>query len=166
MFGSEYAMRIWLDPAKLAAYSLMPSDVETALENQNTQVSSGQIGAQPAGKDQQLVATVRSRSRLQTPEQFRRIVLKTNSGGSIVRLADVARVEMGDEDYSTNVLANGHPAAGMAIKLAPGANALYTAEKVKSTISELQSGMPASYTVAYPLDSTEFINVAMQNILD
>ncbi|MEN3259749.1 efflux RND transporter permease subunit [Sodalis endosymbiont of Spalangia cameroni] len=165
VFGSEYAMRIWLDPAKLAAYSLMPSDVETALENQNTQVSSGQIGAQPAGKDQQLVATVRSRSRLQTPEQFRNIVLKTNSGGSIVRLADVARVEMGDEDYSTNVLANGHPAAGMAIKLAPGANALSTAEKVKSTISELQSGMPASYTVAYPLDSTEFIKVSIEEVV-
>jgi len=165
VFGAEYAMRIWLDPSKLASYSLMPSDVTTALESQNTQVSSGQLGAQPSSNTQQLVATVRSRSRLQTPEQFRNIVLKSQADGSVVRLSDVARVEMGDEDYSANVMANGHPASGMAIQLASGANALSTAEKVKSTIDEFQSSMPAGYEIAYPLDSTDFVKISIEEVV-
>ncbi|ARD59345.1 multidrug efflux RND transporter permease [Kosakonia radicincitans DSM 16656] len=165
VFGSEYAMRIWMDPNKLAAYSLMPSDVESALENQNTQVSSGQLGAQPASGEQQLVATVRSRSRLQTPEQFRNIVLKTKTDGSVVRLSDVARVEMGSEDYSANVLANGHPAAGIAIQLASGANALSTAERVKNTVDEFRSTMPAGYAIDYPLDSTDFVKISIEEVV-
>lgn len=165
VFGAEYAMRIWLDPSKLASYSLMPSDVTTALESQNTQVSSGQLGAQPSSNTQQLVATVRSRSRLQTPEQFRNIVLKSQADGSVVRLSDVARVEMGDEDYSANVMANGHPASGMAIQLASGANALSTAEKVKSTIDEFRSSMPAGYEIAYPLDSTDFVKISIEEVV-
>ena len=165
VFGAEYAMRIWLDPSKLASYSLMPSDVTTALESQNTQVSSGQLGAQPSSNTQQLVATVRSRSRLQTPEQFRNIVLKSQADGSVVRLRDVARVEMGDEDYSANVMANGHPASGMAIQLASGANALSTAEKVKSTIDEFRSSMPAGYEIAYPLDSTDFVKISIEEVV-
>lgn len=165
VFGAEYAMRIWLDPSKLASYSLMPSDVTTALESQNTQVSSGQLGAQPSSNTQQLVATVRSRSRLQTPEQFRNIVLKSQADGSVVRLSDVARVEMGDEDYSANVMANGHPASGMAIQLASGANALSTAEKVKSTIDEFRSSMPAGYEIAYPLDSTDFVKISIGEVV-
>lgn len=165
VFGAEYAMRIWLDPSKLASYSLMPSDVTTALESQNTQVSSGQLGAQPSSNTQQLVATVRSRSRLQTPEQFRNIVLKSQADGSLVRLSDVARVEMGDEDYSANVMANGHPASGMAIQLASGANALSTAEKVKSTIDEFRSSMPAGYEIAYPLDSTDFVKISIEEVV-
>ncbi|MDF7658083.1 efflux RND transporter permease subunit [Erwiniaceae bacterium L1_54_6] len=165
VFGAEYAMRIWLDPAKLASYSLMPSDVETALEAQNTQVSSGQLGAQPASKEQQLVATVRSRSRLQTPEQFRNIVLKSQTDGSVVRLSDVARVEMGDDDYSANVLANGHPASGIAIQLASGANALSTAEVVKSTVNEFRSSLPTGYDIAYPLDSTDFVKISIEEVV-
>lgn len=165
VFGAEYAMRIWLDPSKLASYSLMPSDVTTALESQNTQVSSGQLGAQPSSNTQQLVATVRSRSRLQTPEQFRNIVLKSQADGSVVSLSDVARVEMGDEDYSANVMANGHPASGMAIQLASGANALSTAEKVKSTIDEFRSSMPAGYEIAYPLDSTDFVKISIEEVV-
>ncbi|REE77759.1 efflux RND transporter permease subunit [Pantoea ananatis] len=165
VFGAEYAMRIWLDPSKLASYSLMPSDVTTALESQNTQVSSGQLGAEPSSNTQQLVATVRSRSRLQTPEQFRNIVLKSQADGSVVRLSDVARVEMGDEDYSANVMANGHPASGMAIQLASGANALSTAEKVKSTIDEFRSSMPAGYEIAYPLDSTDFVKISIEEVV-
>ncbi|KNA29012.1 multidrug transporter [Pantoea ananatis] len=165
VFGAEYAMRIWLDPSKLASYSLMPSDVTTALESQNTQVSSGQLGAQPSSNTQQLVAKVRSRSRLQTPEQFRNIVLKSQADGSVVRLSDVARVEMGDEDYSANVMANGHPASGMAIQLASGANALSTAEKVKSTIDEFRSSMPAGYEIAYPLDSTDFVKISIEEVV-
>ncbi|ADU69155.1 efflux RND transporter permease subunit [Pantoea sp. At-9b] len=165
VFGAEYAMRIWLDPAKLASYSLMPSDVETALEAQNTQVSSGQIGAQPASKEQQLVATVRSRSRLQTPEQFRNIVLKSQTDGSVVHLSDVARVEMGDDDYSANVLANGHPASGIAIQLASGANALSTAENVKNTVDEFRSSLPTGYDIAYPLDSTDFVKISIEEVV-
>ncbi|WP_324030694.1 efflux RND transporter permease subunit (plasmid) [Pantoea sp. JZ2] len=165
VFGAEYAMRIWLDPSKLASYSLTPSDITTALESQNTQVSSGQLGAQPSSNTQQLVATVRSRSRLQTPEQFRNIVLKSQADGSVVRLSDVARVEMGDEDYSANVMANGHPASGMAIQLASGANALSTAEKVKSTIDEFRSSMPAGYEIAYPLDSTDFVKISIEEVV-
>nr|WP_310616248.1 efflux RND transporter permease subunit [Pantoea cypripedii] len=165
VFGAEYAMRIWLDPAKLASYSLMPSDVETALEAQNTQVSSGQLGAQPASKEQQLVATVRSRSRLQTPEQFRNIVLKSQTDGSVVHLGDVARVEMGDDDYSANVLANGHPASGIAIQLASGANALSTAEVVKSTVDEFRSSLPTGYDIAYPLDSTDFVKISIEEVV-
>ncbi|MGV8925084.1 MAG: efflux RND transporter permease subunit [Ewingella sp.] len=165
VFGSEYAMRIWLDPVKLAAFSLMPSDVQTAIESQNTQVSSGQLGATPSNNEQQLVATVRSRSRLQTPEQFRNIVIKSKADGSAVRLSDVARVEMGDEDYSVNVLANGHPSAGLAVQLASGANALSTAEEVKKTVAEFQADMPAGYVVAYPLDSTDFVKVSIKEVV-
>ncbi|MEA9390244.1 efflux RND transporter permease subunit [Acerihabitans sp. TG2] len=165
VFGAQYAMRIWLDPAKLASYFLMPSDVETALKNQNAQVSAGQIGAQPSQEGQQLVATIKARSRLQTPEQFRNIVLKSNSDGAIVRLKDVARVEMGQETYSSNVLANGHPASGIAIKLAPGANALSTAERVKQSVADFEKSMPVGYTVAYPLDSTEFIKISIEEVV-
>jgi len=165
VFGAEYAMRIWLDPARLSSYSLMPSDVTTALESQNTQVSSGQLGAQPASKTQELMATVRSRSRLQTPEQFRNIVLKSQADGSVVRLSDVARVEMGNEDYSSNVLANGHPASGIAVQLASGANALSTAEQVKSKINEFRSSMPAGYEIAYPLDSTDFVKISIEEVV-
>jgi multidrug efflux pump len=165
VFGAEYAMRIWLDPVKLASHSLMPSDVETALEAQNTQVSAGQIGALPVKGEQQLVATIKARSRLQTAEQFRNIVLESNSNGSVVRLGDVARVEIGQESYSSSVLANGHPASGMAIKLAPGANALSTAERVKKSVEAFQQTMPAGYQVAYPLDSTEFIKISIEEVV-
>src|SRR5476649_2373347 len=108
VFGAEYAMRVWLDPVKLASHSLMPSDVETALEAQNTQVSAGQIGALSAKGEQQLIATIKARSRLQTAEQFRNIVLASNSKEAVVRLGDVARVEIGQESYSSNVLVNGY----------------------------------------------------------
>ncbi len=97
VFGSEYAMRIWLDPTRLASYALMPSDVQTAIEAQNTQVSAGKVGDLPAAADQQLTATVKAQSRLQTPEQFRNIILKSDSSGALVRLGDVARIELGNE---------------------------------------------------------------------
>lgn len=165
VFGSSYAMRIWLDPIKLASYSLMPSDITTAITNQNTQVSAGQIGANPSSKQQQLVATINSRSMLQTPEQFRNIIIKSKTDGSIVYLSDVARVELGSEDYDANVLANGHPASGMAVQLAPEANALSTAERVKAAISELEPAMPDGYKIAYPRDSTDFIKVSIEEVV-
>ena len=132
VFGAQYAMRVWLDPAKLASYSLMPGDVITAIQNQNTEVAAGEIGGQPMPMTQMLNATVTAQSRLQTPEQFREIILKTLPSGATVRLSDVARIELGAENYSSMSRVNRHPGAGIAILLAPGADALKTAELVKA----------------------------------
>ncbi|WP_413733573.1 efflux RND transporter permease subunit [Sodalis sp. RH21] len=166
VFGSEYAMRIWLDPAKLASYSLMPSDIETAIEAQNTQVSAGKVGAPPSSDAQQLTATVRTMSRLKTPRQFRDIILKSDSAGAIVHLGDVARVELGSEDYSNVTRLNGHPAAGIAVMLASGANALDTATKVKAKLAEFQSNMPQGYEIAYPKDNTAFIKISVTEVVE
>ena len=165
VFGAEYAMRIWMDPAKLASYSLMSSDVETAIEAQNVQVSAGKIGALPSPTTQQLTATVRAQSRLQTVEQFKDIIVKSQSNGSVVRIGDVARVEMGSEDYTATAKLNGHPAAGVAVMLAPGANALDTATRVKDKIAEFQRNMPQGYDVAFPKDSTEFIKISVEDVV-
>ena len=165
VFGAEYAMRIWLDPAKLASYSLMPSDVQSAIEAQNVQVSAGKIGALPASGTQQLTATVRAQSRLQTVDQFKNIIVKSQSSGAVVRIGDVARVEMGSEDYTATARLNGHPAAGMAVMLSPGANALNTATAVKAKIAEFKRAMPEGYDVAYPKDSTEFIKISVEDVI-
>ncbi|AGB76123.1 hydrophobe/amphiphile efflux-1 (HAE1) family transporter [Enterobacteriaceae bacterium strain FGI 57] len=165
VFGAEYAMRIWMDPAKLASYSLMPSDVQTAIEAQNVQVSAGKIGALPSPDTQQLTATVRAQSRLQTVAQFKDIIVKSQSNGAVVRIGDVARVEMGSEDYTAVAKLNGHPAAGMAVMLAPGANALSTATLVKDKINEYKRNMPQGYDVAYPKDSTEFIKISVEDVV-
>ena len=165
VFGAEYAMRIWMDPAKLASYSLMPSDVQSAIEAQNVQVSAGKIGALPSPDTQQLTATVRAQSRLQTVDQFKDIIIKSQSNGAVVRIGDVARVEMGSEDYTAVAKLNGHPAAGMAVMLAPGANALSTATLVKDKINEYKRNMPQGYDVAYPKDSTEFIKISVEDVV-
>ena len=165
VFGAEYAMRIWMDPTKLASYSLMPSDVQSAIEAQNVQVSAGKIGALPASNAQQLTATVRAQSRLQTVAQFKDIIVKSKSDGSVVRLSDVARVEMGSEDYTASANLNGHPAAGIAVMMAPGANALNTATLVKNKIAEFQRQMPQGYDIAYPKDSTEFIKISVEDVI-
>ena len=165
VFGAEYAMRIWLDPAKLASYALMPSDVQTAIEAQNVQVSAGKIGALPSSNAQQLTATVRAQSRLQTVDQFKNIIIKSQSNGSVVRIGDVARVEMGSEDYTATAKLNGHPAAGVAVMLSPGANALSTATAVKEKIAEFKRAMPEGYDVAYPKDSTEFIKISVEDVI-
>ncbi|MFT3965767.1 MAG: efflux RND transporter permease subunit [Sphingobium sp.] len=165
IFGSQYAMRIWLDPNKLAAVKLMPSDVQSAVEAQNVEVSAGQIGQQPAPASQQLNATVTARARLQTPEQFRNIIVKTRTDGSVVRLSDVARVELGQESYGANAKMNGHPASGMALQLAPGADALSTAELVKAKVAELSANLPEGYVVAYPKDSTPFIRLSVEEVV-
>jgi multidrug efflux pump len=165
VFGAQYAMRVWLDPVKLASYSLMPSDVESALEAQNTQVTAGKIGALPAASNQQLNATVTAQSKLQTPEQFRQIVVKTDAAGATVRLSDVARVELGNESYTNVTRLNGHPASGIAVMLAPGANALSTANRVRATIAQLEHGLPTGYQVAYPKDSTKFIKVSIEEVV-
>ena len=165
VFGAEYAMRVWMDPTKLASYSLMPSDVQSAIEAQNVQVSAGKIGALPSSNAQQLTATVRAQSRLQTPDQFKAIIVKSQGDGSVVRLSDVARVEMGSEDYTATANLNGHPAAGIAVMMAPGANALDTATLVKSKIAEFQRQMPQGYDIAYPKDSTEFIKISVEDVI-
>ncbi|MCP1470257.1 multidrug efflux pump [Sphingobium sp. OAS761] len=165
IFGSQYAMRIWLDPYKLATVKLMPSDVESAVRAQNVEVSAGSIGADPSPPGQQINATVRARARLQTPEQFRAIIVKTQSDGSVVRLSDVARVELGNENYSTLARLNGHPASGVALQLAPGADALKTAELVKAKVQELSASLPDGYKVVYPRDTTPFIKLSVDEVI-
>ncbi|WP_368518136.1 efflux RND transporter permease subunit [Rhizobium sp.] len=165
LFGSSYAMRIWLDPNKLTKYSLMPSDIVTAVEAQNTQVSAGQAGAQPSVKGQQLNATVTAASRLQTPEQFRNIILKSTSDGSLVRLNDVARVELGAESYTSTSTYNNMPAAGLAIKLATGANAISTADAVQAAINKLSGTFPEGVEVVYPYDTTPFVQLSIEEVV-
>ncbi len=165
VFGSQYAMRIWLDPFKLASFRLMPSDVIGAIEAQNTQVAAGQIGAQPSSVGQMLNATVTARSRLTTPEQFRRIVVKTSSDGSKVLLRDVARAELGSEAYTQVSRLNGHPATGIAVLLAPGADALKTAALVKQEIERRAPTFPAGYRYAYPQDATAFIKLSVEEVV-
>lgn len=165
LFSSGYAMRIWLDPDKLNKYALMPSDVSTAIAAQNTQVSAGQLGGLPARQGQQLNATVTARSRLQTAEQFRNIILKSATDGSLVRLNDVATVELGAESYTTSASYNGMPAAGLAVSLATGANAISTAEAVQSTIARLSSTFPQGMSVVYPYDTTPFVRLSIEEVV-
>jgi multidrug efflux pump len=165
LFGSQYAMRIWLDPQKLASFSLTPADVSTAIKAQNAQVSAGQLGGAPNLPGTGLNATITAQSRLQTPEQFRQIILKNTSGGATVRLGDVARVELGSESYASTAKFNGHPAAGMAIKLAPGANALDTAAAVKARMAQLEKNFPASYKYVVPYDSTPFVELSIHEVV-
>jgi multidrug efflux pump subunit AcrB len=134
-FGSGYAMRIWLDPGKLQKYALMPSDITAALTAQNTQVSAGQLGALPAAAGQRLNATISARSKLKTVDEFKHVVVKSASDGTIVRLADVARVELGNESYSVQMHYDGKASAAMGIKLATGANALSVATAVKASVT-------------------------------
>src|SRR3954451_5620839 len=128
VFGSQYAMRVWLDPAKLSSFQLMPSDVITAIQNQNVDVAAGEIGGMPQPQGQMLDATVTAQSRLQTPEQFRNIIVKSDPSGARVLLSDIARVELGADNYSATIRINGHPGAGIGIFLEPGANALTTSK--------------------------------------
>lgn len=165
VFGAQHAMRIWLDPAKLAGYSLMAADVTAAIQAQNIQVSAGKIGGTPAPAGQQINATVRAQSKLTTPEQFRQIILKQDTAGAAVHLGDVARVEVGSESYDNESRGNGHPGSGMAIQLSPGANALSTAERVRSRMAELQRAMPAGYKVVYAKDSTPFIQFSIREVI-
>ena len=165
VFGSQYAMRIWLDPARLASYSLMPGDVVTAITNQNTEVAAGEVGGLPSGPEQMLNATVTAQSRLQTPEQFRQIIVKTLPSGATVRLSDVARIELGAESYAAVSRINRHPGAGIAVLLAPGADALETAELVKAEVARVAKGFPAGLKVAYANDTTAFIERSIEEVV-
>lgn len=165
VMGSKYAMRIWLDPEKMRTFSLMPSDVTRAIEAQNADVSSGALGALPAIGGQALSATVTSRSRLQTVGQFEAIILKSDSSGAVVRLSDVARVELGSESYATVGRFNGKPAAGMGIELASGANAMDVAAAVEARLAQLSPFFPTglSYNIAY--STTPFVKISIEEVV-
>lgn len=165
LFGSQYAMRIWLDPAKLQNFNLTPADVSAAIVAQNAQVSAGQIGGLPAMQGQQLNATVTAQSRLQTPEQFRNILLKSAADGSVVRLSDVATVELGGETYNVVARYNGKPASGIGIKLASGANALNTADGVKQALADLTPFFPAGLKAVVPYDTTPFVSLSIEKVV-
>ncbi|MBU3002307.1 efflux RND transporter permease subunit [Paraglaciecola arctica] len=165
VFGSQYAMRIWLDPTKLAAYDLMPSDISSALQAQNIQVPAGKIGALPAIDTQELNATVTAQSMMSTPDEFRNIIIKYDANGANVLLGDVAKVEIGSESYDSIARLNGHPASGIAVMLSPGANALDTATRVKDRVAELAQNLPDGYEVTFPRDSTDFIKISISEVV-
>ena len=165
VFGSQNAMRVWMDAEKMNNYKLTPSDVVNALQAQNAQVSAGQFGGQPAVQGQQLNATITARTLLQNPEQFDQIVLRTNPDGSTVKLRDVARTDVGTENYDILARYKGKPVAAMALRLAAGANALDTADRVKTKMAELEKFVPAGAKVVYPYDTTPFVKISIEEVL-
>ena len=165
VFGAQYAMRIWLDPAKLVSYKLTTADVRSAIQAQNTQVTAGQLGGTPAVAGQQLNATISALGRLQTKEQFGEILLKTNTNGGKVYLRDVARLELGAESYGMVGRYNGKPAAGIAIRLASGANALATAQGVKDKVEELSKYFPDGVSYVVPYDTTPFVKISIEEVV-
>ncbi|MDE1917294.1 MAG: efflux RND transporter permease subunit [Sphingomonadales bacterium] len=166
VFGSQYAMRIWLDPNKLASYALMPSDVISAITAQNAEVAAGEVGAVPSPAGQMLDATVTAQTRLQTPEQFAQIVVKTQPNGANVLLKDVARIELGAETYGVFSRVNGHPGAALAVSLSPGADALATAELVKAEFKRQEHSFPRGYKYAFANDSTRFITKSVHDVVE
>lgn len=165
IFGSQYAMRIWLDPNQLNSFQLTPSDVAAAIRAQNHQVAVGNLGGVPSVAGQQVSATMMARTMMNSPEEFAEILLKVKPDGAQIRLKDVARVEIGAENYTTLNTFNNQPAAGMAIMLATGANALATAEAVKDKIAELAPYFPAGVEVVYPYDTTTFIKISIKEVV-
>jgi multidrug efflux pump len=165
VFGTQYAMRVWLDPLKLKSYNLQVSDVTSAIQAQNTQISAGQIGQQPMPDKQELNAIVTSRSRLTSVDQFKKVVLKSQPDGSKVLLEDVARMELGSENYSSISTINGHPGTGIAVQLAPGADALKTSEIVRNYIQNAAKSFPPGYRYAFPNDSTAFIKLSVEDVV-
>ncbi|MET0517204.1 MAG: efflux RND transporter permease subunit [Burkholderiaceae bacterium] len=165
IFGTQYAMRIWLDADKLNSFQLTPPDVTTAISNQNVQVAGGQLGGAPAVPNQRLTATITEATLLRTPEQFGNILLKVNPDGSQVRVRDVARVELGAETYFVDSKYNGAASSGIGIQLAPGANALATAKAVRAKIAELQPYFPHGLAVVYPYDTTPFVKLSIIEVV-
>jgi multidrug efflux pump len=165
LFASQYAMRIWLDPNRLHSYSLMPSDIEKAVQEQNVQIAAGKIGEQPAPDGHRLNATVSTRSLLRTPQEFRNIIVKQELNGAVVRLGDVAEVELGSENYGFTTMHNGHPAAALAVKPASGANALATIAAVKSCMAKTGPLLPAGYHIAYYSDTSIFVTHSLTKVV-
>ncbi|SMO66354.1 efflux RND transporter permease subunit [Paracoccus laeviglucosivorans] len=165
IFGAQYAMRIWLDPSKLAAYELTPGDVVSAVSAENAQISAGSFGSEPAPQGQMLNATITAQSLLSTPEDFEQIVLRAEPDGGLILLKDVARVEIGAEDYATSAKFNGNPASGLAISLASGANALDTAERVKARMEEFAKFFPEGVSYVIPFDTTPFVLISIEEVV-
>ena len=165
VFGGSYAMRIWMDPAKMASLQVTPSDIATALRTQNAQVAVGQLGGAPAIDGQVLNATVNAQSLLQTADEFSKIFLKNSGNGAQVRLGDVARVELGADNYQFDSKFNGKPAGGVAIKLATGANALDTAEAVETRLKELRQNYPKGMVDKLAFDTTPFIQLSIESVV-
>ncbi|ATE63406.1 efflux RND transporter permease subunit [Rhizorhabdus dicambivorans] len=165
VLGAQYAMRVWLDPFKMATLGVTVGDVKAAIRAQNAQVSAGQVGGLPSVKGQALNAVITAQSRLRTVEEFQEILLRSNRDGSAVKLADVARVELGSENYAFVARFNGKPAAGFGIKLAPGANALETVEAVKAEVARLERNFPAGLKVAYPVDNSTFVKLSVEQVV-
>jgi hydrophobe/amphiphile efflux-1 (HAE1) family protein len=164
-FGAQYAMRIWLNPDRLVAYRLTPLDIQQAIQAQNAQVSAGQLGGVPAVPGQKLTATISAQTRLQTPEQFRAILLKVNADGSHVTLGDVARVELAGETSEIETFYNGRPSGGIGIKLAAGANALQTVRLVREKVDDLAKFFPPGLKVVYPIDTTPFVRISIEEVV-
>lgn len=165
VFGDPHAMRIWLDPYKLYSFNLVMTDVQQAIEAQNTDVSAGQIGGMPAVDGQMINATILAQSRLSTVKEFENIILRSNTDGSQVLLKDVARVELGSQSYSRVVRYKRKPASGIAISLASGSNALDTADRVKAKMKELEPFLPHSVKIIYPYDTTPFVKLSIESVI-
>jgi len=165
LFGSQYAMRIWLDPSKLNSFKLTPLDVKNAVQAQNAQVSAGQLGGLPSVQSQQLNATITAQTRLKSAAEFEAILLRTQPDGSAVRLRDVARIELGSESYATVARFNGKPAAGLAIKLATGANALATVQGIDAKVDDLRKFFPPGVEVIKPYDTTPFVRISIEEVV-
>ena len=165
VFGGKYAMRIWLDPNKLHTYKLSVDEVTAAITAQNAQVAIGQLGGAPSVKGQQLNATINAQDRLQTPEQFRNILVRGGTDGSELRLGDVARVELGAESYDFVTRYNGKPSTGIAITLATGANALDTANGVRTALEDMKATFPAGLESVVPYDTTPFVQVSIKGVI-
>ncbi|MCY0387519.1 efflux RND transporter permease subunit [Robbsia sp. Bb-Pol-6] len=164
LFGSQYSMRIWLDPNKLNSYGLTPVDVQTAIAAQNVQVAAGQLGGTPAVPGQQLTAAITEKTRLQTPEEFGNIILKSSLSGAVVHLRDVATIGLGGESYNFDTKYNGQHTAGFGIQLATGANALDTAKAVRQKLDELSKFFPNGMVVKYPYDTTPFVRLSIEEV--
>ena len=165
VFGAKYAMRIWLDPNKLDTYKLSSAEIVAAINSQNAQVAVGQLGGTPSIEGQQLNATINAQSRLQTPEEFREIIIRSNADGSVLKLRDIARVELGAENYDFLSFYNGKPATGVAITLATGANALDTAAGVQAKLNELKEFFPQGLIAVTPYDTTPFVEVSIKSVV-
>lgn len=165
VFGAKYSMRIWLDPNKLDTYKLATIEVIATIKAQNAQVAVGQLGGTPSVTGQQLNATISAQDRLQTPEQFRDIVIRSNADGSVLKLGDIARVELGAESYENISRYNGKPASGVLISLSTGANALDTAVGIKNKLDELKPYFPAGLAAVVPFDTTPFISVSIKGVV-
>ncbi len=165
LFGAQYAMRIWLDANLLNKYQLTPVDIINQLKVQNDQIAAGQLGGTPAVKGQQLNASIIAQTRLKDPEEFGKVTLRVNADGSVVRLKDVARIELGGENYNMVTRINGRPATGLGIKLATGANALDTAAAVKTKLAELAPFFPHGVRAVYPYDTTPFVQISIREVV-